>query len=180
MSRTAAERQRTDPKTCVKVLRWFQPDSMTERWEAAPLVAEPVADIRWLDLDAFADVKIVAAGRDVDRTFGAWSADCPGEQMIEIRFHHPTSVSRVRVVSSEFEQSRTQEITVWASLDRGQHREVLRQQFSFSPNGATEEVGEYALRLERVSVIQLRIVPQHRWTAGRRTRDRISRGVGLG
>ena len=99
MSRAAAERQRTDPKTCVKVLRWFQPDSMTERWKAAPLVAEPVADIRWLDLDAFADVEIVA------------------------------------------------------------HREVLRQQFSFSPNGATQEVGEYALPLERVSVIQLRIVP---------------------
>ena len=132
---------------------------MTERWEATPL-AEPVADIRWLDLDAFADVKIVAAGRDVDRTLGAWSADCPGEQMIEIRFHHPTSVSRVRVVSSEFEQSRTQEITVWASLHRGQqHREVLRQQFRFSPHGATEEVGEYALRLDGVSVIQLRIVP---------------------
>jgi len=62
MSRAAAERQRTDPKTCVRVVRCFQSDSMTERWDATPLVAEPVADIRWLDLDAFADVKIVAAG----------------------------------------------------------------------------------------------------------------------
>jgi hypothetical protein len=160
MSRAAAERQRTEPKTCLRVVRWFEPDSMTERWQATPLDAVPIADIRWLDLDAFADVKIVAAGRHVDRSLGAWSADCPGEQMIEIRFHHPTPVSRVRVVSSEFEQSRTQEITLWASLHRGQqHREVLRHQFSFSPNGATEEVGEYALGLDGVSVIQLRIVP---------------------
>ena len=51
-------------------------------------------------------------------------------------------------------------MTIWASLDRGErHREVLRQQFNFSPNGATEEVEEYALQLEEVSAIQLRIVP---------------------
>jgi hypothetical protein len=51
-------------------------------------------------------------------------------------------------------------MTLWASLDRGErHREVLRQQFNFSPNGATKEVEEYALQLEEVSAIQLRIVP---------------------
>jgi hypothetical protein len=39
------------------------------------------------------------------------------------------------------------------------HREVLRQQFNFSPNGAREAVEEYALQLEDVSTIQLQIVP---------------------
>ena len=118
------------------------------------------AEINWLDLDALADVTIVIGGRRVDRRLRMWSADSPGEQLIEIRFHHPTSVSRMRVVSSEIEQSRTQEMTISASLDRGErHREVLRQQFNFSPNGATEEVEEYALQLEDVSAIQLRIVP---------------------
>jgi hypothetical protein len=89
------------------------------------------ADVKWLDLDVLADVTIIAGGRRVDHNLGMWSADCPGEQMIEIRFHHPMPVSRMRVVSSEIERSRT----------------------------ATEEVGEYAVQLEEVSAIRLRIVP---------------------
>jgi hypothetical protein len=117
-------------------------------------------DIQWLDLDAVADVTIVAGGRRVARLPRAWSADCPGEQIIEVRFHHPTPVRRLRVVSSEVEQARTQEMTIWASSHRGErHRELLRQQFNFSPNGATEEVEDYALQLDDVSAIQLRIVP---------------------
>lgn len=116
--------------------------------------------VRWLDLEAVADVTIVAGGRRVERSLGAWSVDRPGEQLIEVRFHRPTSVGRLRVVLSEVEQSRTQEMTIWASLHRGErHREVMRQQFNFSPNGATEEVEEYGLQLEEVSAIQVRIVP---------------------
>jgi hypothetical protein len=80
--------------------------------------------------------------------------------MIEIRFHHRTPVRRLRVVSSEVKESRTQEMTVWVSLRGGErHLEVLRQQFNFSPNGATEEVENCTLQLEDVSTIQLRIVP---------------------
>ena len=80
--------------------------------------------------------------------------------MIEIRFHHRIPVRRLRVVSSEVKESRTQEMTIWVSLRGGeQHREVLRQRFKFSPNGATEEIEECALQLEDVSRIQLRIVP---------------------
>jgi hypothetical protein len=117
-------------------------------------------DARWLDLGVVADVTIVAGGRRVSRTLGCWSADYPGEQLIEIRFHRRTSLRRLRVVSSEMKESRTQELTIWASLRGGeQHREVVRQQFNFSPHGATEDVEEYALDLEDVSSIQLRIVP---------------------
>ena len=115
---------------------------------------------RWLDLDKVAEVAIVASGRRMHRSAGVWSAECSGEQTIEIRFHEPTAVSRLRVICLEAEQSRTQEMTVWASLRRGeQHREVVRQQFNFSPHGATKEVEEYALTLEAVTAIQVRIVP---------------------
>ena len=117
-------------------------------------------DAQWLDLDVVADVAIVAGGLRVARVPGFWSAESPGEQMIEIRFHHRTRVRRLRVVSSEVKESRTQEMTIRVSLRGGErHREVLRQQFNFSPNGAREEVKEYALQLEDVSTIQLRIVP---------------------
>lgn len=130
------------------------------------------ADKRWLDLDVLADVTIVAGGQRVTRRPRAWSADCPGEQMIEIRFRHPTSLSRVRVVSWEVEQARTQEMTIWASLRRGEgHREVLRHQFNFSPGGATKHVAEFVLQLEEVSALQVRIVP---CVDGRRAVARVS------
>jgi hypothetical protein len=77
-----------------------------------------------------------------------------------VQFREPTAVSRLKVVCSEHEQSRTQEMTVWASVHRGEeHHEVLRQQFNFSPDGATEEVEEYSLNLHAVSAIHLRIIP---------------------
>jgi hypothetical protein len=117
-------------------------------------------DAQWLDLDVVADVTIVAGGRRVARVPGFWSAESPGEQMILIRFHHRTPVRRLRVVSSAVRESRTHEMTIWVSLRGGErHREVLRKQFDFSPNGGAEEVEEYALQLEEVSAIQLRIVP---------------------
>lgn len=121
---------------------------------------DETTDAQWLDLDVVAEVAIVAGGRRAARIPGFWSADSPGEQMIEIRFHQRTPVRRLRVVSSAVKESRTQEMTIWVSMRGGErHREVLRQQFNFSPNGATEEVEEYALELEEVSRIQLRIVP---------------------
>ena len=65
--------------------------------------SEPI-DAQWLDLDIVADVAIVAGGRHVARVPRFWSADCPGEQMIEIRFHHRIPVRRFRVVSSEVDE----------------------------------------------------------------------------
>ena len=130
------------------------------------------ADDRWLDLDALADITNIVGGERVARRPHEWSADCPGEQIIEIRFRHSTSVSRLRVVSWEVEQSRTQEMTIWACLRRGEgHREVLRQRFTFRPGGATSQVEESALQLTDVSALQLRIVP---CIDGRRAVARIS------
>lgn len=118
------------------------------------------AETPWLDLDVLADVTITAGGQRVARGAGLWSADCPGEQTIDVRFRHPTNVSRLRIVSREGERSRTERMTIWASLRRGeQHREVLRRQFDFSPWGATEHVEEYDLELEDVSALQVRIIP---------------------
>jgi hypothetical protein len=116
--------------------------------------------LEWLDLDAVADVTVTARGERLARARSMWSADCPGEQMIEVRFHHPIDLRRVRVIAVEREQARTQEMTIWVSFHRGEcHREVVRQQFNFSPNGAIEEVEDYNVQLDDVSSIHLRIVP---------------------
>lgn len=128
-------------------------------------------DIEWLDPDLIADVTLVCGGRRIARSRGVWSSDSPGEQIIEMRFHEPMSVSLLRIISSELQQSRTQEMTVWASLHRGeQHREVVRQRFNFSPIGPTEEIEQFVVQLEDVSAIQLRVVPS---IDGRRAIARI-------
>jgi hypothetical protein len=93
-------------------------------------------------------------------TRGAWSAEHAGEHTIDIQFHAPITLRRLRVVFEETALSRTQELTVWATLYRGErHKEVVRRTFNFSPTGATREVTDHACTLEGVSAIQLRIVP---------------------
>jgi hypothetical protein len=114
----------------------------------------------WLDLHRLADVTIVAAGKRVAGVPRTWSADCPGEQTIEIRFRHQTTVSRLRVVIGQADRSCTQRITIWASSRRGErHREILRRTFTSLPGGATAHVEECAVQLESVSALQVRIVP---------------------
>jgi hypothetical protein len=109
-------------------------------------VGANTADVDWLDLDAVADVTISAQGKRLAGAHSRWSADCQGEQMIEIRFRQPIAVRRLRVISTEADQFRTQEMTVWACVHRGErHHDVVRQQFNFSPNGAAEEIEEYVL-----------------------------------
>jgi hypothetical protein len=91
---------------------------------------------------------------------GAWVADGPGERTVEVRFHKPATVRRIRLVFEERAQARTQEFTVVALSHRGErHQQVVRQQFTFSPGGATREVEEYATELVEVSAIQIRIIP---------------------
>jgi hypothetical protein len=63
-------------------------------------------------------------------------------------------------VFTETDRARTQQFTIWYSSQRGEiHRELVRQQFNFSPAGATRQVEEYALDLPDVSELELRIVP---------------------
>lgn len=137
-------------------------EAVNTRFEHAgvALALSAAVQSRWLNLDRVADVTIVVGGQRLARGAPSWSVDRPGDLLIEIRFRRPTSVSGLRVVSSEAEQSRTQEMTVWASMRRGErHREVLRKRFTFSPGGATRHADEYDRRLEDVSALHVRIVP---------------------
>ena len=60
----------------------------------------------------------------------------------------------------EGEQERTQEFVLRWSPDGGQsYREIVRQQYNFSPPGATREVEDYEINLEGVTALELEIVP---------------------
>jgi hypothetical protein len=117
--------------------------------------------IRWLRLDKVARLTATTPRRTRSiLPSWPWSADEPGEGTIDVQFHRPITLRRVRLVFEEREHLRTQEFTIVASLHRGeQHRELVRQQFTFSPGGATQQVEDYVFEVERVASIQIRIIP---------------------
>jgi hypothetical protein len=89
-----------------------------------------------------------------------WRAAKPGPQVIEIRFKEVRHVRHIRLVIVDPDQARTQEFTLsWSSRRGEQHRTIVRQQFNFSPTGATTEVEDYQVDLPAAKVLQLRIVP---------------------
>jgi hypothetical protein len=55
---------------------------------------------------------------------------------------------------------RTQEFALkWATDEDGPLREIVRQQWNFSPQGATHVVENYTVDLPRVSVLELLLNP---------------------
>lgn len=107
-----------------------------------------------------------------DGTDAEWRAGAPGAQAITLRFHQPRDVARIRLVIVDPDQERTQELTVSWSSHRGEtHRTVIRQQFNFSPSGATTEVEDYEVDLRDASAIEVRIVPD---ISGKDARARLT------
>ena len=123
------------------------------------------ADQNWLDLELRARVELTSedAANPIEAalTAGAgWRATEPGEQTIRILFDEPQQIRRIHLQFREEEQGRTQEFVLRWSADGGQsYREIVRQQYHFSPPDTTDEVEEYAVELEGVTALELRIVP---------------------
>jgi hypothetical protein len=60
----------------------------------------------------------------------------------------------------EDQRPRTQEFLLRCSQDRNQsYREIVRQQYHFSPPSTTREFEDYAVDLAEVMVLELKIVP---------------------
>jgi hypothetical protein len=75
-------------------------------------------------------------------------------------FDAPQELHRLHLVFFEAQHERTQEFLVQASTDGGQSfREMVRQQYHFSPPGTICEVEDYHMHVEGVTVLELHIVP---------------------
>ena len=121
----------------------------------------------WLDLERLAQVEITS--EDIDYPIEAalipgtglgWRAAQPGEQTIRLLFDEPLRLKRLHLVFQEDEQERTQEFVLRWSPDGGQsYREIVRQQYNFSPPEAVREVEDYEVDLDGVTALELRIVP---------------------
>jgi len=125
------------------------------------------AELGWIDLERLAQVEITSedVGYPIESalipgTGSGWRAAQPGEQTIRLRFDEPLRLKRIHLAFHEDEQERTQEFVLRWSPDGGQsYREILRQQYNFSPPEATPEVEDYDVDLDGVTALELRIVP---------------------
>jgi hypothetical protein len=124
-------------------------------------------DREWLNLQELGEVEVTseAEGYPVESafSFGAgpgWRAASPGKQRIRLVFEPPQSIQRMRLQFNELEVARTQEFTVRWSRGPGEPlKEVLRQQWNFSPDGSTTETEDYVVDLQAVSILELTIDP---------------------
>jgi len=121
----------------------------------------------WLDLERLAQVEITSedAAHPIesallpDRGTG-WRATGPGEQTIRLLFEHPQRLRRIWLQFVEPVTERTQEFVLRWSPDGGQSfREIVRQQWNFSPQGATNETEDHRVDLSGVTVLELSIIP---------------------
>ena len=139
----------------------------------------------WLDLESIASVELTSENPDFpieDALTGhygvkqagrghacrGWSAGANGPQTITLRLDHPQTIHKVRVRFSEPENERWQEFALrcliagdGSSGGSGQTewREIVRQQWTFSPLGSIEETEEYMVNLPGVTALELWIDP---------------------
>lgn len=136
------------------------------RKKTIPSQDAPKADGDWLDLETLVEVEITS--EDPDHPIEAallpggtgWRAAGPGPQTIRLVFDQPQALHRVLLEFRETAVERTQEYVLrWSADGRQPFRDVVRQQWNFSPGGSTEQVEEHSLDLAGVTVLEMEITP---------------------
>jgi hypothetical protein len=90
-----------------------------------------------------------------------WTSARPDTtEHIVIEFDRPQTISRLVYEVEETMRERTQEVRVEVSEDGGRsYRQILVQEYTFSPGGATYQREEQRSNLLQVSHLRLTIVP---------------------
>src|SRR6266516_3668781 len=124
----------------------------------------PPRDEGWLDLDGAAVVEVKSEEKDypvesalVSGETQGWRAASPGTQTIRLIFDEPQKLTRISLVFEETETERTQEFVLRWSPDGGRSfREIVRQQWNFSPPNTTREIEEYHVELSEALLLDIR------------------------
>ncbi|OJW10292.1 MAG: hypothetical protein BGO49_07025 [Planctomycetales bacterium 71-10] len=89
-----------------------------------------------------------------------WVAGEMGEQVLILAFDAPQAIRRVVLEVEERDVTRTQELQLAVSGDGGEtYRELLRQEYNFSPPGTAFEREEWTVAAESVTHLRLVIKP---------------------
>jgi hypothetical protein len=120
----------------------------------------------WFDLERLARVEVTSeeAAHPVEAALlpgggSGWRAAHPGEQRLRLLFDAPQRLRRIYLHFVEPATERQQEFVLRWSADGKAFREVVRQQWNFSPTGATSEAEDYWVDLSGVAVLELAIIP---------------------
>jgi hypothetical protein len=127
--------------------------------------SEPPGD--WLNVEGLAEVEITSedAAHPIESALVAggtpgWRAAGPGKQTIRLLFASPQRLRRIWLNFVETRIGRTQEYVLRWSPDGGKSfREIVRQQWNFSPEGATCQMEDHHVDLPAVTVLELSIIP---------------------
>jgi hypothetical protein len=122
----------------------------------------------WLNLEDAAVVEVTSEDKDfpVESAFASedtrgWRAAAPGSQTIRLIFDRPQRLRCISLVFEEDKTARTQEFVLRCFSDGGStFKEIVRQQWNFSPPESIREVEQYEVDLHNVEVLELAIKPE--------------------
>ncbi len=125
----------------------------------------PSTHVDWMDIDRIAAVEVSSEDElfPIEHALGTavttgWRAAETGPQMVRLKFDEPQRIRRIQLHFVDEATERAQEFSVYAGIGT-ELREVARQQWTFSPQGSTEELEDYTVELAGVTVLELRIDP---------------------
>jgi len=121
----------------------------------------------WLDIERTAVVEVTSEDKNfpVELAFTSgdtrgWRAEAPGNQTIRLVFDQPQRLKCIYLVFEESETRRTQEFVLrWSPNGDTSLKEIVRQQWNFSPPESTREGEEYQVDLANVTLLELIIKP---------------------
>jgi len=121
----------------------------------------------WLDLEKLAAIEVTSEDPDfpiesaltICEGSAGWRAAERGSQIIRLVFDKPRAIHQIRLEFSDADNSRTQEFTLGWCPAGGPMRELVRQQWTFSPRGSTREIEDYHVDLNEVAMLELALKP---------------------
>jgi hypothetical protein len=121
----------------------------------------------WLKLDDLAEVEVTSedTAHPIESALlpnhgTGWRAAEPGKQTVRLIFTRPQQVRRIQMNFLESATERTQEYVLRWSPDGGRSfQQIVRQQWNFSPQGATSETEDFSVSLPEVTILELSIIP---------------------
>jgi hypothetical protein len=134
----------------------------------------------WLDLEQAGRVEVSSEaegypveGALLEEVQGGWRASEPGVQTIRLLFDHPQTIRVIRLVFKEKDLSRTQEFVLrWLPQGASAWKDIVRQQWNFSPLMTENECEEYKVDLPSAAGLELSIRPD---ISGGETRASLER-----
>ena len=122
---------------------------------------------QWLNIEGLVEVEITSedAAHPIESALlpggtSGWRAAEPGQQTIRLLFKQPQPLRRIWMNFVEPQTQRTQEYVLRWSSDNGlSFREIVRQQWNFSPPSTTNEIEDHRVELPATQILELSIKP---------------------